>query len=295
MEVESMSSSSINQKICFIGGGSMAEAIIKGMIDQQTAPIECISVVNRSDNDRLEELTKRYGIQIGTNDQARNDLIKQSNVIVLAMKPKDAGSALQTLAPLLNKNQLLVSVIAGLTITTIQQALNQKLPVARTMPNTSSTIGKGTTGISFSEEVSQAQIVTANAMFNSIGIVKEVEEAKLDIVTGLSGSGPAYIYYMMEALIKAGIQGGLDEETARSLTVQTVLGAAEMVNTTKAEPSELRGKVTSPGGTTQAAIETMDELGFQSSIIQAVLRAKERAEEMGSEITESIRSQAAKL
>ncbi len=286
-----MSSGSMKQTICFIGGGSMAEAIIKGIVDQQVAPKANIAVVNRSNADRLTALQQAYGVQIAVDEHSKNHLITQSDIIVIAMKPKDAGAALQAISPLLRKEQLIVSVIAGLTIDTIQQALNQNIPVARTMPNTSSTIGKGATGISYSPEVTNQQIEAVNLMFNAIGLVQEVDEDQLDILTGVSGSGPAYIYYMMEAMIQAGIQGGLDEAAARALTIQTVLGAAEMVNTTNEEPAELRRKVTSPGGTTQAAIETLDQLGFQPAVIQAILRAKQRAGELGETITASVQIQ----
>jgi pyrroline-5-carboxylate reductase len=162
--------------------------------------------------------------------------------------------------------------------------------IVRTMPNTSSTIGLGATGISFSSTVSNGQRLLAETMFQSIGLTAVVEEPLLDAVTGVSGSGPAYVYYLMEAMIEAGLSLGLSEEAARELTVQTVLGAAHMVKATNENPAELRRKVTSPNGTTQAAIETLDAHSFSQAVVRAIGRAAERAGEMGDEIERSANS-----
>ena len=269
------------QKICFVGAGSMAEAIIRGLIEQKKARADHIFVVNRHNQNRLEELRKKYGVQTNPDSKIKNKFIADADILVLAMKPKDVEAALQQLQPLLKKDQLLISVIAGLTMKTISSILNVEVPIARTMPNTSSTIGLGATGISFSNHINPEQQELALEIFQSIGIVSIVEEEKLDIVTGLSGSGPAYIYYMIESMINAGVEGGLTEDTAKELAVQTVLGAANMVKMTKEEPAILRQKVTSPGGTTQAAIEMLDQNHFSETVKKAVLRAAERAGEMG--------------
>jgi pyrroline-5-carboxylate reductase len=149
------------------------------------------------------------------------------------------------------------------------------------MPNTSSNIGLGATGISFSSDVSESQRKAALDIFSSVGIVCAVEESRLDIITGVSGSGPAYVYYLIESMVKAGMEGGLTADQARDLTIQTVLGAAQMVKMTKEEPEILRKKVTSPGGTTEAAIAKLDEYAYSEAVQKAVLRAAERAGELG--------------
>ncbi|MCS7459302.1 pyrroline-5-carboxylate reductase [Paenibacillus doosanensis] len=272
--------------ITFVGAGSMAEAIVRGLTSQQDGNPSRITMINRSNQERLMELHERYGVSCAADDAAKAAAIAQADVIVAAFKPKDAIEGLKALAPQLTSGQLLVSVIAGLSISTIEAVIGVSgQPIVRTMPNTSSSIGLGATGLSFSAAVSAEQRQLAIDIFASTGIVSVVEESKLDIVTGVSGSGPAYIYYMMEAMIEGGIRGGLSPEAARELTVQTVLGAAKMVELTGEEPAELRRKVTSPNGTTQAAIETLDRHDFAVGVTQAVLRCAERAAELGDAIT----------
>ncbi len=275
--------------ILFIGAGSMAEAIVKGLVSAGITPPSSITVSNRGNEQRLQELNTAYGVDtcVASSDSFAKRL-SASDVIFLAMKPKDAGEALKTLAPHLHSEQLLVSVIAGLSIATISSLVGAQIPVVRTMPNTSSTIGLGATGMAFSDTVNEAQQQLALQMFNATGISVVVEEPLLDVVTGVSGSGPAYIYYMMEAMIRAGEQLGLSPEVARQLTVQTVIGAGEMVKQTGELPEALRHKVTSPNGTTQAALETMAAGHLQQTVEAAVKRASERAGELGTMISEMI-------
>jgi pyrroline-5-carboxylate reductase len=282
-----MSLQSTELNICFYGAGSMAEAIVRGLIDQKITSPHRITMMNRSNAERLQTLSERYGVRTGNRPEDKEAFFREADIIVLAMKPKDALAALQAASPLIDQ-QLIVSVIAGLSISTMLKAIGKPVAISRTMPNTSSTIGLGATGISFSSGVSEAHKSSVLSIFRAIGIAYEVEEAQLDIVTGVSGSGPAYVYYFMEQMIAAGIQGGLTEETAKQLTVQTVLGAAQMISHTSEEPAELRRKVTSPNGTTQAALETLDRLQFPEAVRQAVLRAAERAGELGRAIDASL-------
>jgi pyrroline-5-carboxylate reductase len=275
-------------RIAFVGAGSMAEAIFRGLIERNVAAPERIAVINRSNNDKLAQLESRYGVLTSTDPNGKNELIAGADIVVLAMKPKDAEASLLDLKHVLNERQLIVSVIAGLSIAKIAALLDTNAPIVRTMPNTSSTIGLGATGVSFSANVSDPQKRLALAIFEAVGIVSVVDEPLLDVVTGVSGSGPAYVYYFMEAMIKAGVDGGLSAEEARRLTVQTVLGAARMVELTQENPAELRRKVTSPNGTTQAALETLDRHGFSEGIASAVARAAERAQELGDAIAPGI-------
>jgi len=277
-------------KLCFYGAGSMAEAILRGLVAADLADPADIAVMNRQNAERLQELAARYGVIPADTDAKKADALSSADVVILGMKPKDAANAIRALAPLLRPEQLVVSLIAGLSISTIQRLVGRDQPVARTMPNTSSTIGLGATGISYSSSVSAERRALALAMFEAVGLATVVEEPLIEAVNGVSGSGPAYVYYLMEAMIEAGTKLGLTSEAARELTVQTVRGAAEMVRTTGEKPGELRRKVTSPNGTTQAAIETLEKFDFQEAMNQAILRCAERAREMG----EAIREEATK-
>jgi pyrroline-5-carboxylate reductase len=275
-----------DQTICFIGAGSMAEAIIRGLIGRAGVRPERIVAVNRMNRERLSELQARYGIRTADEPAAKSLAVREADVVFLAMKPKDVKAALAEIRAAVRPQQLIISVIAGLSIAGLQRLLPDGVPIIRTMPNTSSTIGFGATGLAASEGVSQEQLALAVRMFESVGVVKQVEEALLDVVTGVSGSGPAYVYYLIEAMTAAGAEGGLTPETARELAVQTVLGAAQMVRQTGEDPAELRRKVTSPGGTTQAALELLEREGVGQAVKRAVHRAAERARELGALLEE---------
>jgi len=272
---------SSSEHICFIGAGSMAEAIIRGLIERKTAAPTQITVINRSNRERLAVLNERYGVVTPTAEKDKRAAMQSATVLVLAMKPTDAATVLTDASTLVHEQQLVVSVIAGLSVHTIDRLLQEKVPIVRTMPNTSSTIGEGVTGIHFSSRVSHDQQQTVLAMFRSIGMTATVDEAQLDTITGVSGSGPAYIYYMMEAMIEAAVEKGFSTETAQAIVMQTVLGAAKMVKQSGENPASLRQKVTSPNGTTEAAIQLMTEQNFSRIVNQAINRSSERAAEIG--------------
>ncbi|MBJ6363582.1 pyrroline-5-carboxylate reductase [Paenibacillus sp. GCM10012307] len=272
-------------KLTFFGAGSMAEAIARGLLERGLTLPGQISMINRHNQDRLKELHDRYHVITPSTEEAKQQSLEEADIIFLAMKPKDAQDALLQLKHFVQPRQLVVSLIAGLSIRTIEQLLEARIPVVRTMPNTSSTIGLGATGICYSDSVDGQLRTLSEEIFQSVGITAIVEEEKLlDAVTGVSGSGPAYIYYLMEAMIDAGKKLGLDDESARTLTIQTVLGAANMVKSTGEEPAELRRKVTSPNGTTQAAIELLNSHHVSEAIGKAIFRSAERAAELGAMI-----------
>lgn len=275
-------------QLCFYGAGSMAEAIVRGLINEQLLEPNRISMLNRQNAERLTELHNQYGVQTILQGSSNDSYLSEADIIFLAMKPKDAAAALTAIKPFISKKQLIISVIAGLSIASIEQLLGQRLAVVRSMPNTSSTIGLGATGISYSEMVTPQQRLLTEAIFQSVGINAVVDESLQLAVTGVSGSGPAYVYYFMEAMIEAAGKLGLSAEAAKELVVQTVLGAAQMVRETGEEPAELRRKVTSPNGTTQAALELMAENRFSETIIKGVQRSAERAGELGAAIERSI-------
>lgn len=273
--------------ICFYGAGSMAEAIARGIVERKLVQPEQVSMLNRGNAERLIELHERYGVRTVLQGGSAEAYLAEADIVFLAMKPKDAAAALAALKPSLSPGQLVISVIAGLSIGAMEKLLGVR-PIVRTMPNTSSTIGLGVTGITYSASVTAEQRAVTEALFSAIGINAVVEEPLQLAVNAISGSGPAYIYYVMEAMLQAAGELGMERGAARELVVQTVLGAAEMVRSTGEEPEELRRKVTSPNGTTQAAIETMAEGGLQPVFVQAIRRCAERAAEIGADIERSI-------
>lgn len=275
-------------KVCFYGAGSMSEAILRGMLQKKLLAPQRVSMLNRSGGERLAELKRLYNVTTLLDGSSKEELLGGADIIFLAMKPKDAAEALTQLNGLLSPKTLIVSVIAGLSIETMSFLLGGNQPIVRCMPNTSSTIGLGATGISYSSSVSQEQRDITETIFSSFGIHAVVEENLQGAITGLSGSGPAYVYYFMEAMIEAASQLGIERETAHRLILQTVTGAAEMVRLTGEKPEELRRKVTSPGGTTQAAIEVLSEQDWSGTFIKAMFRAAERAGEMGRDIERSV-------
>ncbi|MHA7963455.1 pyrroline-5-carboxylate reductase [Paenibacillus sp. CAU 1782] len=278
--------SSLN--VCFYGAGSMSEAILRGMLQKKLLAPQRVSMLNRSGGERLAELKRLYDVTTLLDGSTKEELLGKADIIFLAMKPKDAAEALVQLNGLLSPKTLIISVIAGLSIETMSFLLGGNQPIVRCMPNTSSTIGLGATGISYSSSVSQEQREITETIFSSFGIHAVVDENLQGAITGLSGSGPAYVYYFMEAMIEAASQLGIERETAHHLILQTVTGAAEMVRLTGEKPEDLRRKVTSPGGTTQAAIEVLSQQDWSGTFIKAMFRAAERAGEMGRDIERSV-------
>lgn len=263
------------EKILFIGAGSIAEALIHGWLKKEVVTSENLYVTNRSNKERLTEIQESYGINILEN----NEWILQMDLIILAMKPKDAKVALEQLRPFIRQDTAILSVLAGISISTIEMALGTR-PIARAMPNTSATIGLSASGISFNDHVTAEQKQLYLKMLKAVGVVIEVEEEQLHAVTALSGSGPAYIYYLLEALERVGTEFGLSKEIVRSLMIQTIAGSAEMLKTVKEEPEVLRRKVTSPGGTTEAGIQALENYQFTEAISACIKSAEAKSREL---------------
>lgn len=265
------------EKILFIGAGSMAEAIIAGIVEQKVVPSKHVFVMNRSDANRLCDLEDRYGISKACEDRS---FIKEIDLIVLATKPKDVQQVMRDIRPFITEHTAFLSVIAGISIETFEKGLGKR-PIARSMPNTSAMIGKSASGVAFNEEVSSEMEESILCLLRAIGIVKVVEEDDLHAVTALSGSGPAYIYYLVEALEEAAIAQGLEATDARELIIQTIEGAAAMLKATGQEPSTLRTNVTSPGGTTAAGLQSLASHDFKAVIADCIASAEARSRELG--------------
>ncbi|MFC4077678.1 pyrroline-5-carboxylate reductase [Salinithrix halophila] len=269
---------------CFIGAGSMAEAILGGLTKSRRADANGIHVINRCDRDRLTQLKNHYSIQC---PEEKEKAVTRAETIILAVKPKDMADALDQWGGLIRPGQRVISVAAGISTAFIEERIASGVAVIRAMPNTSSMIGRSATAICGGRHAAKSDLEEAVADFSSIGSTVIVDEKDMDTVTGLSGSGPAYIYYFVEALEQAGVREGLSHQVARQLTLQTLVGAAHMLLETGEDPAELRRKVTSPGGTTMAAIETLADHHFHQALQSAVHRARKRSEELGQVFTPS--------
>ncbi|WP_066175501.1 pyrroline-5-carboxylate reductase ProI [Bacillus marinisedimentorum] len=273
------------KKVSVLGAGSMAEALISGFLAKDLYEPQQLMAANRSNSDRLSELTRLYGIQT-THD--RETLMKDADILILAVKPKDTASALETIKPYIKPHQLVISVLAGVHTETIADLLGKAVPVVRAMPNTSAAIGMSATAIAPGEHAEIRHVLTAEKLFESVGLVSIVSEHDMDAVTGLSGSGPAYVYYLVEAMEKAAEKIGLEQKVGKDLILQTIIGAAEMLKTSPKHPSQLRKEVTSPGGTTQAGLEVLEAQKYQEAMIECIKAAANRATVMGEEYKKAL-------
>ncbi|ARJ75216.1 pyrroline-5-carboxylate reductase [Bacillus velezensis] len=269
------------KKVAFIGAGSMAEGMISGMVRAKKIPNQNICVTNRRNTERLAELEHQYGIQGIAFDSMKTEDI---DVFILAMKPKDAEIALAALKRRIQPHQIILSVLAGITTSFIQQSLHDRQPVVRVMPNTSSMIGESATAAAFGDHVSYGSAKTAVSLLECLGEVYVIKEDQMDIFTGIAGSGPAYFYYLMEFIEKAGEEAGLDKRLSRKIGAQTLLGAAKMLMETGEKPDVLRENITSPNGTTEAGLDALRSEGGGEAIAKAIKHATERSIEISKTI-----------
>jgi len=268
-----------HKTVGLIGAGNMAEALIRGLLGRGVISPAHLWVTNRSNTARLQSLRERYGTQI---TREKPPLTAAASVLILAVKPKDMAQVLDELRGLVHPTHLVISVAAGIPLGTIEDAFGET-PVIRAMPNTSAAVQESATVLAAGTRATGAHLQDADVIFRAVGDVAVVDEELLDVVTALSGSGPAYVYHLIEAMIHAGSELGLDGALAKRLAVQTLVGAARMLTETSADPGELRRRVTSPGGTTMAALQTLEDRGFARSVREAVDRAARRSRELADE------------
>ncbi|WP_082235102.1 pyrroline-5-carboxylate reductase [Halobacillus massiliensis] len=271
----------MNQTIAFLGAGSMAEAMISGMVESGKIPAEQIIVTNRSNQQRLNEITETYGVRTVLKDELDFAEVDQ---FILAMKPKDIDAVLEDLKDKITPNQVLVSVLAGISTSYMEERLNDGQQVIRVMPNTSSMLRESATAVTPGKHAAFDQVVFTKELMKAIGQVFIIEEDKMDVFTGIAGSGPAYFYYLMEHIEETGNAEGIDRETLREIGAQTLLGAAKMMLEREESPSELRENVTSPNGTTAAGLHALDEAGGGEAIAEAIKGAASRSKEMSREL-----------
>lgn len=263
--------------VALLGAGKMAEALIAGWLRTGTLTPGQIRAANRRDRDRLRELTTRYGI---ATPAGKAELLDGADVVILAVKPADAATAMAEAAPLLTGRELVVSVMAGVQLARLQAGLAGHPHLVRAMPNTSCSLAAGTTALCPAPGCAPARMDLARQLFDPLGVTIDVIEDLFDAVTAVSGSGPAYVYLLAEAVMDAARTLGLSDEAARLLTAQTILGAGRMLLDEGADPVELRRRVTSPGGTTAAALSVLEQAGVAARVQEAVRRAAARSAEL---------------
>jgi pyrroline-5-carboxylate reductase len=264
-------------RIAFIGGGNMASALIGGLIRTGRRPQDLLAV--EIDAARREQLARDFGIAVAPAPDAR---LPQFDVLVLAVKPQQMKEACTALRPFVGQ-QLALSIAAGIRIADLARWLGTDR-IVRAMPNTPALIGHGISGLAAGSSVTPAQRGQAARILQGVGaVVWFDDEAQLDAVTAISGSGPAYVFYFIEALIQAGRDMGLSEEQSRRLAIETLVGASHLAAESGEPPETLRARVTSKGGTTAAAIGSMDSDQLKAKIVAAVRAAQRRAAEMGDE------------
>jgi pyrroline-5-carboxylate reductase len=271
----------LGKSIGFLGTGNMAEALIKGLI---AAGVVEPSQIHGSDprRERCQDLTSRFGIVTTTQNV---DVVKHAEIVVLSVKPQILPQVLDEVAPHLRPQALVISIAAGIPVSSIEKRLPKGTRVVRTMPNTPALVGAGATAIAAGGHATAEDLEAAQKIFDAVGMTVLLDEEQLDAVTGLSGSGPAYVFLIIEALSDAGVKMGLSRYNALALAAQTVLGSAKLLLETHEHPGRLKDMVTSPGGTAIAGIATLEAGGLRTTLINAVEAATRRSQELGAQAT----------
>lgn len=263
-------------KVGLIGGGAMGEALATGLVKSGVIPQEALAVSDIS-NERLRRLEETLGVRTL---QENMTLASEADIVILAVKPDIVAPVMEEIGPILRPEQTLISIAAGIPIAYIEKYIRQAVPVVRVMPNTPCLVGEGASAYALGSNAGLRDAVRVESVFASVGRTVRVKESLLDAVTGLSGSGPAYVYMIVEALADGGVKMGLPRETALLLAAQTVLGAARMVLAAGEHPAQLKDRVTTPGGTTTAGLFVLEDRGVRAALIEAVSAATRRSQEL---------------
>lgn len=267
-----------DKRICFVGAGNMANAIVGGLV-QKGLPASNITASAPSE-DHLAQIKANWGIHISGDNVAS---VKQADIVVLSVKPQVLKQVCEDLSPSLTHQPLIISIAAGIELNSLSEWLGQGHAIVRCMPNTPAQVLKGASGLFANNCVSDEQKALSFELFSGIGLVEWLsDESQMHSVTALSGSGPAYIFLMIEAMEAAAIKQGIKPETARKLAAQTVLGAAQMILNSDVSPAQLKKNVMSPGGTTERAIQVFEQNNLVGIVDQAMQAAADRSEELAS-------------
>jgi pyrroline-5-carboxylate reductase len=266
----------IEKKIAIIGGGKMGSIIAQGLIDNKIASSGDI-IITDIDAGKLDFLRSSMKLKVSQNNEKA---AKNADIIILAVKPQNMAATLKEISSVMDKSKLVISIAAGITTGFIENSLAKGVRVVRVMPNTPALVGEGAAAVSGGSYAKVHDIKVTRAIFNAVGISVAVEEKMMDAVTGLSGSGPAYFFLFIEAMIEAGLKAGLSRALSKQLAAQTMLGAARLCLQSDKEPAQLREMVTSPGGTTAAGLKVMEEKNIRKIIAAAVEAATKRSREL---------------
>jgi pyrroline-5-carboxylate reductase len=258
-------------QVAVIGAGVMGETLLSGLI-RAGRRVDDLLVGERR-RDRAEELEERYGVTVVGNTEAA----AKAGTVVVVVKPQDMAELLTELAPVVQPGQLVVSLAAGITTSYIESRLPDGVAVVRVMPNTPALVDEGMAAISPGSHCDETHLHEAEALLASVGRVLRVPERQLDAVTAVSGSGPGYIFFVVEAMIEAGVHLGLPRTTAAELVVQTLVGSAKLLRETGEHPTTLREQVTSPGGTTAAAVRELEDHKVRAAFLTAIEAARDRS------------------
>ena len=265
------------KRVAILGAGNMGEALAKGLLRAGKVAPELLTCTDAR-AERREDVHKRYGVQVTGDNRAA---AAQADIIVLAVKPQVIDHLLDEIASAIDAKKLVISIAAGVPIAALARKLGAGVRIVRTMPNTPALVGEGATALARGPHATEADLAQAYALFEAVGTAVVVEEHLLDPVTGLSGSGPAFVYIAIEALADGGVKMGLPRHVALSLAAQTVLGAGALVLETGEHPGRLKDQVTSPGGTSIAGVHALEQHGFRAALIAAVEAATKRSRELG--------------
>ncbi len=266
-----------DQSIGFIGGGNMGEALIRGLISASLFSADKVFAFDVIES-RIKYLEKEFAIK-GRGDIA--ELARTCSIIVIAVKPQTISGVLDTLSAHLSHKPLVISIAAGVALSSLEQRLPEGTAAVRVMPNAPALVQEAASALSRGKGVSDAQMEMSLALFRAVGKAVEIDEKLMNAVTGLSGSGPAYVLLMIEALIDAGVLMGLPRQAAKDLVVQTVSGTCTLLETTGKHPAELRDVITSPGGTTIHGLQVLESYSVRSALMECVEAATNRSAELG--------------
>lgn len=263
-------------RVAIIGVGAMGEALLSGLLAAGWSPDE-ITLCERRE-ERASEIAGRFESAVHTEPAAA---VKEAELIVVAVKPGDVDYMLKELAGNLSDSHTILSLAAGVTTSTYEAALGAEVPVVRAMPNTPALVREGVTGLAAGQGAGDAHLDLSSEVMGAVGDVRAMDEKLMDAVTAVSGTGPAYVFLLAEALTEAAMREGLPRDMAENFVHQTIRGAGHLLTDTDKRPAELRYQVTSPGGTTAAAMHVLEERGFRALVEDAVRAAAERSRELG--------------